>query len=102
MVTTFKELNTKMKTNPLYWGECIKFRFMSQICLFMHRQGITRKDLAVKLNTNQSYITKLLNGNAKLSSDVMGKLLQVLDLDIEIRLKPQGDRNDTIKDNRGT
>jgi len=53
----------------------------------MEENGITRAELARRLNVSKAFVTKLLNGNPNLTIKTMVSLARILDCDLRVELR---------------
>ena len=56
---------------PEYWISCIQYEFFYKITEYLEENKMSRTDLANQLGVSKSYITQILNGNAKMSLEKM-------------------------------
>lgn len=54
-----------------------------------NKAGLSQAELAKKIHTTQSVISRIENGNQNLSMKILAKIAQVLHCDLTIHLKPQ-------------
>lgn len=71
-----------------YWAEALILDFTEEIVRLMDEKGISRGDLARKIDTSQAYITKVLRGNANFTLTTMAKLARALDTVVRVHLAP--------------
>lgn len=64
-----------------------------QISRGLIKKGLTKKDLADKLNSSQAYVTKLLNGSNNYTLKTLVKISESLDLDLDIRLNKKSEQD---------
>ena len=53
-----------------------------------HKAGLSQNELARKLGTTQSVISRIENGNQNLSVNVLAKIAEVLDCNLTVHLRP--------------
>ena len=53
-----------------------------------NKSGLSQTELARKLHTTQSVISRIENGNQNISMKVLAKIAQVLHCDLAVHLKP--------------
>ncbi len=53
-----------------------------------NKVGLSQVELAQKLNTTQSVVSRIENGNQNLSVKMLAKIAQVLGCDLAVQLKP--------------
>ena len=78
-----KEIS-KRQQNEDYILEGYIIDITENICERMYQIGITKKELAQKMNTSPAWITKLLNGNNNFTLRTLLKISNVLKLDLTI------------------
>ena len=72
-----------------YWIETIISDFTEEVCALMDKQGITRIELANKINSSPAYITKVLRGNVNFTLATMTKLARALGTVVRVHLAPE-------------
>ena len=85
------DLLKNLRNNPLFWAEDAKTDFTEEIVRLMKEQGVNRKELAQRLGTSQSYITKLLNENVNFTVESMSKIAFALGGKMKINVIPTTD-----------
>ena len=86
---TFKQLFAEAQRMPEYWEEGAILDFTEALYIAMEEQGVTRAELARRLGTSQTYITRVLGGHANFTLKSMSKLALALGLQLEVGLGPQ-------------
>jgi transcriptional regulator with XRE-family HTH domain len=72
-----------------YWTECAIIEFTEELCRCMETQGITRADLARRMDVSPAFITKILRGNCNFTLETMTKLSRAVGSELRIHLEPQ-------------
>lgn len=80
-----EELLSNEKNQEIFDEQIFSINFAIEINNIMEKQGLTRSDLARKLNTSRSNVTQILSGNRNLTSRNIGRILRVLECLIQIR-----------------
>lgn len=86
--TKLGDLLVNLRNDPLFWAEDAKTDFTEEIVRLMEEQGVSKKELALRLGTSQSYITKVLNENVNFTIESMSKIALALDGKMEIQIIP--------------
>ncbi len=68
----------ELKASGEYYSESIRIEVAESIYELMEKQGVTKAELARRLNTSRGYITKLLQGNKNLTLDSICKVAHAL------------------------
>jgi ribosome-binding protein aMBF1 (putative translation factor) len=82
----FQEL-LGFKNREDQWGhdaQMLMFQFMGLVDEKMKEEGISKKELANKINTSTAYLTQLFKGDKKLNFKTLAKLQDVLNIRFEI------------------
>ena len=72
-----------------YRLEKVLFEVAEQTCKLVESQGVTRSELAQRLEVTPAYITKLLNGNPNLTIKSLLRLSDALGHTLDIRFAPK-------------
>jgi transcriptional regulator with XRE-family HTH domain len=72
-----------------YWTETAISDFTEELCRLMNEKGVSRSELALRIDHSQAYITKVLRGNVNFTLATMTKLARALDAVVRIHLAPQ-------------
>lgn len=86
--TKLGDLLVNLRSDPLFWAEDAKTDFTEEIVRLMEEQGVSKKELALRLGTSQSYVTKVLNENVNFTIESMSKIAFALDGKAEILIIP--------------
>lgn len=82
----------RAKTRLAYYEEGLFIETAARIIDAMESRGVTRSDMARKLDVSPAYVTKILRGHANLSLESLAKLAFALDLKWECILIPTSAR----------
>lgn len=74
MTRSFDEMLHWAQKNPGYWQEDLRILVANAINDEMKRQGVNKAELARRLESSPSYITKILGGQQNLSLDSLAKV----------------------------
>lgn len=89
---TFAALEARLATTPEYTAESVAVAFMVEINARMLAQGISNVELAQRMGTTRSYITRLFRGSANLSVQTMTRLAHAVGCAVRVQLLgPPGD-----------
>lgn len=85
---TFAELYQTAEEQDAYWiAGCVQ-EITEEIFELMERGGITRSELARRLEASPAYVTKILRGNANFTLATMVRLARALGAELQVSLKP--------------
>jgi predicted transcriptional regulator len=78
--------------------EALKPEFELRRALILLRKGsnMTQQELADKVSTKQEYVSRIENGNVEMSVPYLAKLVQALNADMDIVLKPKDGREPIV------
>jgi len=79
------EFMSKNKYDPDFIVEGLKLDLATEIKKLMERKGVTKKELAQRMNVKPSYVNKILAGE-NMSLKVLGKVLGALEVDASISI----------------
>ena len=71
--------------------------FTEQVAALMQAKGVTKKELATRLNTTPSYITRIMRGDTNFTVDTMVRLVYALGGEINLRVHPKVTTEDIMK-----
>ena len=74
-----------------FFAEEAKIRFTKAIEIRMDRLGIGRAELAKRMETSKSYVTKILRGDANFTIESMVKVSRALDGDFVVDIRDTKD-----------
>lgn len=73
---TFSQMVKEIESRDSYWKEVAILDFTSALWQLMQSQKISKSDLASRIGTSASYVTKIFQGNANFTIDSMVKLVR--------------------------
>ena len=85
----FEEIWKELESSESFEAEKKILEFTTKLYQLMKERGITKKELAQRLNTSQAYITKIFRGNANFTIQTMTRLVRVLDGELHIQVTPR-------------
>lgn len=77
---SFKSKEDELEHNAIM----ISFAFLSEVAKILDERGISRTELAQKLETSKSYITQLFRGNKIINAKMIAKLQYLLNIQFKI------------------
>jgi transcriptional regulator with XRE-family HTH domain len=80
----------RARSRDAYWTECAILEFTEELCRCMDAQGITRAELARRLDRSPAFITKILRGNANFTLKTMTRIAAALGTEFKCHLQPDG------------
>ena len=86
----FAELFNRLQDSEAYEVDALKVELCEQIYLIMEREGVTKAELARRLETSRAYITKLLQGSANLTLESLVKVARALECKLSVMLRARG------------
>jgi transcriptional regulator with XRE-family HTH domain len=82
----FQDMVARHEREPEYWIEVLKLGFAEEVGRQMERQGVSRAELARRLGTSASYVTKILRTTANLTLESMARIALALDSRVSLGL----------------
>jgi ribosome-binding protein aMBF1 (putative translation factor) len=76
--------------NAAHWIELAKLEFTEEVVARMKELGVSKSELAAKLDTRPSMVTRLLSGKNNFELATMVRLARALDCDYKSHLQPRG------------
>lgn len=89
MKNSFKKLFSEARERDSYWAASIILDFTEGLHRIMEANGVTRSDLARRLEVNPAYITKVLRANVNFTVDSMVRLVRAAGGEVNIRVDPK-------------
>ena len=93
---SFKELFDQAKRRDTYWVSSLILDFTEGLHKMMEANGVSRSELARRLEVSPAYITKVLRGNVNFTLDSMVRLARAAGGEVSLQVAPkaQKKRND--------
>jgi plasmid maintenance system antidote protein VapI len=88
-ISRFHQMVEEARQSPDYWVEVPIIEFTQEVSSLMEKQGVSRAELARRLETSRAYVTKLLDGNANFTLYTMTKVAMALGTAVHVHLAPQ-------------
>lgn len=90
---TFAALEARLAGTPERTAESVAVTFLVEINARMLAQGINNVELAQRMGTTRSYITRLFRGSVNLSVQTMARLAAAVGCSVRVQLEdPQDTR----------
>jgi transcriptional regulator with XRE-family HTH domain len=83
----------RARSRDTYWTECAIIEFTEELCRCMATQGITRADLARRMNVSPAFITRVLRGDCNFTIETMTKLARAVGSELRLHLEPEAPRS---------
>lgn len=87
---SFEAFFEQSEQRPGYWLELAKLDFTREVLERMKHLGVTKSQLAVKLEAKPALVTRLLSGKNNFELATMVRLARVLDCEFRSHLQPKG------------
>ena len=84
---TFAALEARLAATPAYTTESVAVAFMVEINARMLAQGISNVELAQRMGTTRSYITRLFRGSTNLSVQTMTRLAAAVGCSVKVQVE---------------
>jgi transcriptional regulator with XRE-family HTH domain len=78
MPKDFQEMLNQIKSSESYDKEVLRGEISDQIACLMQATGVSKAELARRLNKSRAYVTKILQGNANFTLDSLVQIARVL------------------------
>ena len=83
---SYQGLTEKLDREPSYWVESMRFDFVEEVERIMEENGITRAELARRLDSSPAYVTQMFRGMFNPTLLTLAKVALALDAQVELRL----------------
>ena len=85
----YEELEVRLDKDPKYWVESMRFDFVEEVERLMEVRGVTRAELARRLNASPAYVTQLLRAMFNPTLLTLAKIALALDARVSLHLQPR-------------
>jgi transcriptional regulator with XRE-family HTH domain len=85
---SFKQLFAEARQHPDFYKELAILEFTEELVRAMEQAGVSRSELARRIDRSPAYITKVLRGSANFTLASMTKLALALDMELKLNLVP--------------
>jgi len=86
---SFSQIFAEAEQRDSYWVEGAILDFTKELHNLMKKKGITNAELADKIGTSRSYITKVFRGNANFTVESMIKLTRAVGGNLHVHVTDQ-------------
>lgn len=80
---------SRAEKGQAYWEEAAILDFTEEVLSSMEKSGVTRTELAKRLEVDPAYVTKLIGGSNNFTLKTMVKLARALDSKLRFHLQPK-------------
>ena len=87
---SFEQFFGQAEERPGYWIELAKLDFTREVLGRMKELGVTKSQLAVKLEAQPALVTRLLSGKNNFELVTMVRMARALDCEFRCHLQPKG------------
>ncbi len=88
----FGELFKEAERGTRYWVERAVLEFTEDVVGRLKAKGISRTELARRIDASPAYVTKILRGNTNFTLESMVRIAQALGCSLRTHLQPDGAR----------
>jgi transcriptional regulator with XRE-family HTH domain len=94
---TFAELFNSARATVAYKVQGVIIEITEQIVEKMNAMGMSKSELASKIDASAPYVTKLLRGKTNFTAESIVKVADALNCDVEVKLVPRSSNVDWIE-----
>jgi transcriptional regulator with XRE-family HTH domain len=87
---TFRDLYAEAEKSLAYQVEGAILEFTEELCRLMESQGVSRAELARRLDTSPAYVTKILRGTSNFTLETMVRAANALGHEVHLHMAPKG------------
>lgn len=84
----YERLERELDRDPEYWVEEMRFAFSDEVGRMMEERGVTRAELARRLNSSPAYVTRLFHATFNPTLLTLAKVAVALDAKVALHLSP--------------
>jgi transcriptional regulator with XRE-family HTH domain len=88
-IDKYRERVRSIENTPEFLLEMVKLAFAEELCRLLEEQGVSRTQLAERLGTSRTYITRILRTDYNLTAETMVKVALALDARVVLSLQSQ-------------
>lgn len=85
----FEEMKARHERDPKYWVEAMRFDFVEAVERMMEERGVSRAELARRLDSSPAYVTQILKALFNPTLLTLAKVALALDAQVELALVPK-------------
>ncbi len=86
---SFKALFEEAKKGETYWAATVVLEFTEELNRLMIKNGISRSELARRLDVSPAYVTKALRGDVNFTVETMARLARAVDGKVHVHVAPE-------------
>ena len=91
-ILKFDDLFNEAERGTTYWVERAVLEFTEDVVGCLKAKGISRTELAHRIDASPAYVTKILRGNTNFTLESMVRIAQALGCSLRTHLQPDGAR----------
>ena len=80
----------KIRSTFEYYMEGFRYDISEQIAMALEKAKISKQELATKLGTTTSKVTRMLNGSDSYSLETLARVSTILRTELRLTIRPQG------------
>jgi len=84
----YEEQKARFEKDPEYWVEEMRFAFSDEVGRMMEERGVTRAELARRLNSTPAYVTRLFRAMFNPTLLTLAKVAVALDARVSLHMHP--------------
>ncbi len=88
-IKSFKQLRENLEQHDYFWVERAKLNFSIELNRVFKQRKMTQQELAVRMDTSSSYLTKVFRGDTNFTIETMVKLARAVDGELQIHIAPK-------------
>ena len=85
----FEKLEAELDKDPKYWVESMRFDFVGEVERMMEERGVTRAELARRLDASPAYVTQMFKALFNPTLLTLAKVALALDARVKLTLIPE-------------
>lgn len=85
-----QELIGQAKADDTYWTELALLEFSEDVIARMEHLGMSRSELAQRIDSSPAYVTKILRGSSNFTLQSMVKISRAVGCELRTHLQPAG------------
>lgn len=86
---SFKALFEEAKKGETFWATTVILDFTEELNRLMEKNGISRSELARRLDVSPAYVTKALRGDVNFTIETMVRLARAVDGKVHLHVAPE-------------
>ena len=85
-----QSLRERAKGDDAYWTELALLEFTEDVVARMEHLGLSRSELASRIDSSPAYVTKILRGSSNFTLQSMVKIARAVGCGLRTHLQPEG------------